>query len=56
MSDNIDDLLKQLGFIEEDTVVLEQAKTVEEWVNTVSYAEDLDYMPTDFALRVRNLY
>lgn len=50
MSDNIDDLLKQLGFTEEDTVVLEQAKTVEEWVNTVSYAEDLDYMPSDFAL------
>ena len=49
MSDNIDDLLKQLGFTEEDTVVLEQAKTVEEWVNTVSYAEDLDYMPSDFA-------
>ena len=50
MSDNIDDLLKQLGFTEEDAVVLEQAKTVEEWVNTVSYAEDLDYMPSDFAL------
>lgn len=34
----------------EDIEVYDRAKTVEEWLNTVSYEEDPSYVPSDFAL------
>ena len=53
-TDNSADILRQLGFDEEDAAVFDKAKTVEEWVNTVSYAEDFNYIPSDFALEFVN--
>ena len=47
------DLILEDGEVFEDDLGLD-VKTVEEWLNTVSYAEDPEYVPSQFALAFVN--
>ena len=51
LKENIASLVDEL--VEEEERVINQ-KTVEDWLKTVSYADDPSYMPSDFALEFVN--